>query len=404
MLSIENQKTENEKMKNLRRIGKIEAGVIGMIIVITGLVSAGALNRGINIGVQPSGPSYDWIQEYVYQNEKVEPWSTSLLFDEDNNPNIIFITKNNELKRSTKINEVWEEETLDIGVNEYCVSAKIDSQGVFHIGYAKENLMYLTGVPKKWKDPVIVDTEECISDGFNSLSLDLDRGYMPHISYYDGVNKDLKYAFMEISGFTLKNSEPTWDITVVDSAGKVGMESALVIDSRDRIHIAYYDESNKDLKYAIKTEDNFEVDIIDKNNRLCSGISIDVNENDLPHISHSGFDGIKLSYMIDEDTWTGEMVGPEQSQVFFTSLLIDENKKIHIGFSKTIPDGINIKFNLMYAKKSAGQWTIETAIDGQPFQFLALGVSLNLDSDNNPRMSYVDAISEYSLESVVRIS
>ena len=38
--------------------------------------------------------------------------------------------------------------------------------------------------------------------------------------------------------------------TTVDSPGNVGGYNSMTVDSQSNIHIAYYDETNKDLKYA----------------------------------------------------------------------------------------------------------------------------------------------------------
>ena len=402
MLSIENQKTENEKMKNLRKIGKIEAGVLGIIVVMTGLVSAGTLSRGMTAGLEiQQNQIFEWIQEDVYVIEDVNGFSTSLLFDENDVPHIFFITENNKLMHSEKSNLGWIDEILDTGVKGKSVSAKLDTNGIFHISYGKENLMYLKSSLNGWQNPVVVDSEVEVTSEFY-VSMDLDSNNKPHISYYDPVNKDLKYACKEeLSTFTMKTTS-NWDIIIVDSDGKVGNYNTIVVDSLNRVHIAYNDHTKFDIKYAIKTGEGFELEIIEKNRYFGASPSITVDENDLPFIAHCGFSGLKLTYKVNSDDWRSEIIDPDQTQCFDPSIVIDENQDIHIGFSKCMRDGINIKFNLMYTKKIAGQWNIETVIDGEPFQFLAFGISLDLDSNNIPRMSYVDYIMDNTLESVYR--
>ena len=64
----------------------------------------------------------------------------------------------------------------------------------------------------------------------------------PRISYLDRISGwNLVYAI---------RSGGTWTLDVVDSQGNVGLNSSLGLDVLDNPHIAYYDETNSNLKYA----------------------------------------------------------------------------------------------------------------------------------------------------------
>ncbi len=41
-----------------------------------------------------------------------------------------------------------------------------------------------------------------------------------------------------------------WQKETVDATGIVGMYTSIAVDSRDRPHISYYDDTNDELKYA----------------------------------------------------------------------------------------------------------------------------------------------------------
>ncbi len=74
-----------------------------------------------------------------------------------------------------------------------------------------------------------------------SLGIDGNGAY--HISYYDEVNRDLKYALFDGS---------EWSTQIVDFAGDVGLWSSLVIDPLTNIpHILYFDSTNRQWKYTI---------------------------------------------------------------------------------------------------------------------------------------------------------
>lgn len=64
---------------------------------------------------------------------------------------------------------------------------------------------------------------------------------MVHIAYSDWSNYDLKYA---------TNASGSWKYSYVDRIGRVGDESHIAVDSKDRVHIGYIDFSNSDLRHA----------------------------------------------------------------------------------------------------------------------------------------------------------
>ena len=71
----------------------------------------------------------------------------------------------------------------------------------------------------------------------------------PHISYYDILNGDLKYAYWD----GLCGGAGSWNVSVLDSVGDVGLYSSLAIDpATDTRHLCYYDYTNGNLKYAQK--------------------------------------------------------------------------------------------------------------------------------------------------------
>ena len=63
----------------------------------------------------------------------------------------------------------------------------------------------------------------------------------PHISYYDTINGDLKYAHYDGAA---------WHLEVVDSADDVGGWCAIALETAGRPRITYLDATNADLKYA----------------------------------------------------------------------------------------------------------------------------------------------------------
>jgi hypothetical protein len=73
-------------------------------------------------------------------------------------------------------------------------------------------------------------------------SIAIDSYGYPHITYFDGVNGDLKYAWYNGTGF---------NIDIVDGEGIVGLYSSLKLDANNDAHISYRDYRNRALKYAV---------------------------------------------------------------------------------------------------------------------------------------------------------
>ncbi len=73
-------------------------------------------------------------------------------------------------------------------------------------------------------------------------SIALDSAGRPHISYYDSISGDLKYAYQHAYG--------GWYFYTVDTEGLVGQHTSLVLDVNDQPYISYYDQTNNTLKFA----------------------------------------------------------------------------------------------------------------------------------------------------------
>jgi hypothetical protein len=67
-----------------------------------------------------------------------------------------------------------------------------------------------------------------------------------HISYFDAANGDLKYATCALNCTNPAN----WLMVAVDQTSQVGRYTSIAVDANGVRHISYYDALNKDLKYA----------------------------------------------------------------------------------------------------------------------------------------------------------
>lgn len=121
---------------------------------------------------------------------------------------------------------------------------RLDSGGYPHIVYAETiislvfHAYYAYKDAGSWHTEVIDDSET----GLIPYGFALDSDDLAHVSYYDAVNDDMKYAVRDAGG--------SWTKETVDSDGNVGHTASLALDSEGMAHIAYIDWTEYEVKYA----------------------------------------------------------------------------------------------------------------------------------------------------------
>jgi len=292
---------------------------------------------------------------------------------------IIFITANITYAENTwKIKEI--ENTSIIGNINY-ISMKLDSKDKPHICYIDQSnelnknysFFYLHWNGTNWIKEII-DINDNV--GFY-CSIDVDADDKPHISYYDQLNGDLKYA---------KKTGDTWDIQTIDSQGDTGYYSSIIIDNNNDPHISYYDWTKPyGLNYAYYNETkNWSTKTIDSGYSVGLDTSIDVDSNNNPRISY--FDHFhnnkSLRYAYKENNnWFFSSVDYDEEVGYGSSLKIDSKNIPHISYHDTTNNKIK------YATLTDGEWITQT-IDENSGE-TSRESSLSLDTNNNPHIVYI---------------
>ncbi len=230
-------------------------------------------------------------------------------------------------------------------------------------------------------------------------SLDFGPGNVPHISYYDESNGDLKYATWQ----QYADGTGHWLIQRVDTKGKVGKDTS--IDVSGNVYISYYDDSNKDLKFAYNSAGYWQYEVADNGGGSSRESSFDVGEDTSMHI---GSDGLaRVSYFNDSANdlkyairvgsggncgggkWKCTTIDSNDEVGQYTSLALDAGNKAHISYYD------HSHGNLKYAHEvdsggncGGGKWRCET-IDGSSHN-VGEHTSIALDAGGYPQVAYED--------------
>ena len=201
-------------------------------------------------------------------------------------------------------------------------------------------------------------------------SLGLDAGGGAHIAYFDNTLNNVRFARRTASGWTLE----TIDAWASPTAGL-----SLALDPDGGPHVAYVDYDTPTLRYARRAHDSWIVQIADVGpGRIGYFPSLALDERGDPHISGLDAQNSALRYAQRfYGVWVRSWAERSNDSVWRTSLALEPGLITHICYR-----GAGM---LKHARRSGGVWTREIA-DPIDSDYPAMV----LDANGNIHVAYYD--------------
>ena len=251
-------------------------------------------------GTPPQWQSVDIIDAHA--NGAVGDFS-SIVMGPNNRPCFSYYDgQSRDLKYAFWNGTAWEKQIVDEGSVGKYTSIFLDSGGKPHISYfddSNNRLKYISYGAFGWNNPQVVDYQGTAGT-HTSIWVNHQDNDRPHISYFgdpddNGVG-ELKYAYL--------NPAAGWINQTVDNGGGariVGEYSSIAGGNQGEIHISYYDDGGKDLKYAYY-DGNWHIEPVDVGGMVGKYTSIAVDGNNTPHIVYYDETNGDLKYAAIDDT------------------------------------------------------------------------------------------------------
>jgi hypothetical protein len=229
--------------------------------------------------------------------------------------------------------------------------AVVDNNGLLSVvyscytpegGYEDANLILFSD-----GDRITVETH----GNFQSGSLAIDSRSKPHLCYYDALNDVLRYAVKDSNSWSFETVDD--DIGDVDSY--VWGSASLALDSNGVPHISYYDFTNRNLKCANKLSGTWATQVVDDTAVVSRRSSIGIDSNNVVHICYQQLvdaNVVSLKYAVgNAEQWQLDEVKDFDQPDAYLSIACDDDDRPHICF--TVPSCRTVEYAVVICGDAA---------------------------------------------------
>ncbi|MDD5224294.1 MAG: hypothetical protein PHE84_09900, partial [bacterium] len=256
----------------------------------------------------------------------------------------------------------------------------LDGSGNIHLVYGSDHLAYTYFDGSEWHTET-ADNSRGVG-GYTSLALD--SSGKAHISYYDSLTKNLKYATNKIGSWTSTNlGYFDWSTP----------QSSIAVDSSGSVHVVYCSSGSMGyLNNSSGSPGDWMWEPSPPNNCQDSPYLI-IEGNDTLHLSFRDWNSVYYAKKTGWGTWNVETVDSDCrnfSDSDLDAFTLDPDGKVHIGYgcnSGTLPEG-----TLRYATNSSGAWVSTNIYQFDPFSIFRFRTSIARDDLGAIHILFIEGV------------
>jgi len=227
------------------------------------------------------------------------------------------------LRHAVSSGPSWSLETAQTPLlNCHTTAIAVDSAGKVHVVCnATSQIVYVTNASGSWTQESI-DTMGVIGY-FPIAAIAVGPAGVVHVAYLDDTNFDLKHAV---------RTGGVWQLESVDAAGDVGLTPSIALGPSGAVHICYQDITNQALKHATNASGSWILETVDSSGNVgvCSSAAVDASG--ALHVSYRDDSIGGLRYATNSSgSWVAIVLDSPNVETE-TSLALDGSGYVHIGY------------------------------------------------------------------------
>ena len=222
-------------------------------------------------------------------------YSNNIFIDENNHVHVSYAntyyqtdpnwgSKNQLIMYANNIEGFWNITESSYVTLAYDTAVVVDSDMHVYIGYYRFDYFLI-----HHNNTIDGDWTSCyvLSGASSKFSFEIDSNDVIHITYVIG-SRTLGYASQSADNLPTSSSD-YFETTIIDqNLGYYGGKNSMTIDSKNNLHVAYYDDENLAIKYATMRDNGLwnisSIDSINQIDTYYSSIDIAVEQNGNAHM------------------------------------------------------------------------------------------------------------------------
>jgi len=317
-----------------------------------------------------------WAQQTIDEPSVIK--GLDLLVDGDGVDHLAFTTDKYDLWHGAFADGDYAEELVSADAQSV-PSLAMDGAGVLHAAFLShddERLMYANNEAGAWSEEIVYEAP--VRFYVQELTLALDGDDRPVIAFQQAASLIGDVLVARWTG-------GEWSVEAVDTRGDQGDYVSLIVDAQGALHLTYYDSMGDDLRYATDRSGQWATYTVRWRGSVGWGCDLALDENGdvfIAYLDDTFANDVRLLLaMGGEDDWTVVGLDNAAANQSYSGMPIaaDADGTLHLLYQPSSDGGMK------YASNRGGQWR-SGLVDGYPDA--GLHQSVALDDDGYAHVAY----------------